>query len=276
MTTQTHTPLISIIMGIYNCAGTLPDAVKSILAQTYQNWELIMCDDGSTDNTYEVAQMFVGDKEAAGRIILIKNELNRGLQVTLNRCLEAAKGEFIARMDGDDVCEPTRLEKELNVFMQEEEIDIVSTDMAFFDETGDWGLIQHPTYPVARDFIKESPFCHAPCLVRRRAYDAVGGYSEDDRVTRVEDYDLWVRMYAKGFRGKNLHEILYKMRDDRNAFKRRKYKYRINEARVKVEAVRWLHLPGHYVLQAAKPLVVGALPEGIYKALHRRRLSSHK
>ena len=91
---------VSIIMGIYNCADTLEEAVESILQQTYDDWELIMCDDGSMDSTYEIATRFSRQYE---NIIAFQNEKNMGLNYTLNKCLEKAKGEYIARMDGDDI-----------------------------------------------------------------------------------------------------------------------------------------------------------------------------
>ena len=102
---------ISVLMGIYNCAATLPEAIDCILAQTESSWELILCDDGSADDTYAVAQSYA--EKYADQIVLLKNDKNMGLNYTLNRCLAAAKGEFVARMDGDDLCSPDRFQKEL-------------------------------------------------------------------------------------------------------------------------------------------------------------------
>ena len=82
---------ISVIMGIYNCAETLPDAINSILNQTYSDWELIMCDDGSSDDTFDVAQKYVDIYP--NQIILLQNEKNLGLNYTLNRCLALATGK---------------------------------------------------------------------------------------------------------------------------------------------------------------------------------------
>ena len=88
-------------MGIYNCAKTLPEAIDSILAQTYSNWELIMCDDGSSDDTYAIAEKY--KITYPNKIKLIKNEKNLGLNATLNNCLKYVDGNYIARMDGDDI-----------------------------------------------------------------------------------------------------------------------------------------------------------------------------
>ena len=111
-----ETKKISILMGIYNCESTLREAIDSIIDQTYTNWKFIICDDGSSDNTYCIADQY--QKKYPDKIILLKNDLNRGLNATLNRCLNVAKGKYIARMDGDDRCSKFRFERELSVFRE--------------------------------------------------------------------------------------------------------------------------------------------------------------
>lgn len=261
---------ISIIMGIYNCATTLSEALDSILTQTYTNWNIILCDDGSTDDTYLVAQEY--SQKYPDKIILLKNTRNEGLNFTLNRCLTYADGDFVARMDGDDISVTTRFEKEVDALEANPEYAIVSTAMTYFDESGEWGHGSVITYPQPEDFLRGTPFCHAPCMVRREAYEAVGGYTDNPRYIRVEDYDLWIKMYAKGYRGMNLSEPLYRMRDDRNAIARRKYRYRINEFFVRIKAVKELHLHVKGYFYALRPLIVGLIPMPIYKILHTKRL----
>lgn len=261
---------ISVIMGIYNCEDTLAEAVDCILAQTYTNWELILCDDGSIDRTLAVAQEW--HRRLPEKIKLLQNDYNRGLNYTLNRCLKEASGTYIARMDADDRCSPNRFETEVAVLETEPDIAIVSTDMEHFDEVGSWGRQSHPEYPQSRDFLYGTPFCHAPCLVRKEAYTAVKGYSEEKHFLRVEDYHLWLKMYKAGFRGKNIHQILYQMRDDRNAYSRRKFEYRVNEARVKAMAVKELRLPAVGYIYALRPILVGLLPAKVYDLLHKQHL----
>lgn len=265
---------ISVIMGIYHCASTLPEAIDCILAQTFTDWELILCDDGSGDKTAEIAEEYAA--KYPQQIRLIRNEKNLGLNQTLNRCLEAAQGRYIARMDGDDRCSPHRFEEEIAVLEAEPEISIVSTDMEFFDESGVWGRIAHPEYPQNSDFVHGSPFCHAPCMVRREAFEAVKGYSVGKRLLRVEDYHLWIKMYREGFRGKNIHRTLYQMRDDRNAYSRRKFRYRMNEAYVRGLAVKELGLPVVNYVYVLRPIWVGLLPSFLYDLLHKRRLQQER
>ena len=256
-------------MGIYNCANTLEEAIESILTQTYQEWELIMCDDGSQDNTYEVATSFSKKYE---NIIVFQNERNMGLNYTLNRCLEKANGKYIARMDGDDISLPTRLEKEVAFLDQHREYAIVSTNMIYFDENGEWGKSNMLKFPQKEDLVKATPFCHAPCMVRREAYEKVKGYSVEKKLLRTEDYHLWFKMYLEGYRGYNLQEVLYKMRDDRNATQRRKFKYRINEAYVKRLIMKNFDLPIKNIVYVVRPIIVGVMPTFLYEYLHKEKM----
>lgn len=259
---------VSIIMGIYNCAETLPEAIESILLQTFSDWKLIMCDDGSVDNTYAVARSYV--EQYPEKMMLIQNEMNLGLNHTLNRCLEYANTEYIARMDGDDISLPERLEKEVQFLDRHCEYDIVSCPMIYFDDYGEFMMGKGNGEPDISFFCKGTPFCHAPCMVRREAYKAVNGYIVASNRLRVEDWDLWIRMYVKGYRGYNIDDLLYKMRDDRNAYGRRKFIYRINEMKVSASAVKKLGLNPVYYIFSIRPIVVGLLPNGLYRYLHAK------
>ena len=262
-------PRISVIMGIYNCAHTLAEALDSLLAQTYQDFKVIMCNDGSNDDTYKIAASYAASNPT--KFVLINNERNMGLNYTLNHCLKYADTEFVARMDGDDISLPSRFEKEINFLDEHPEITIVSSPMIYFDEDGDFrngGGIEK--YPTKNDFINGTPFCHAPCMVRTEAYKAVGGYSVDQKLLRVGDYHLWFKMYAKGYRGYVFPEPLYKMRDDRNATARRNWRNRINEFHVRRIGYRMLNIPFYKRISMFRPLIVAILPTSLYNFLHRR------
>lgn len=267
-------PKISVIMGIYNCSDTLEEAIESLLNQTYSDYEIIMCDDGSSDETYEKAKEY--EHKYPNKIRVLKNEFNLGLNKTLNRCLKEAKGEYIARMDGDDISLPERFQKEVDFLDRHPEFAIVSSPMIYFGENGDWKSGKAIEYPKKKDFIKHSPFfCHAPCMVRKEAYEAVKGYSEDPRTLRFEDCHLWYKMYSKGYKGYNFQEPLYKMRDDRNAFKRRTLKSRMNAVYVKYVGFKMLHMPWYTYLYIIRTLIIsvilGIMPEKIYMYLHTHK-----
>ena len=261
---------VSVIMGIYNCADTLSDAINSVLMQTFSDWELIMCDDGSTDNTYDVALHY--KENYPDQIVLLRNNKNMGLNYTLNHCLKYADTDYIARMDGDDISLPERLTAEVDFLDKHPDFAIVSCPMIYFDENGDWGKGNAIEYPQKIDFARGTPFCHAPCMVRAEAYRAAGGYSTDSRTLRAEDYNLWFRLYALGYKGHNLQEPYYKMRDDVNAYHRRKFRYALNEAYVRFMGYRMLHLPAWIYLYALRPILVGLLPKPVYMAIHHKRM----
>lgn len=261
---------ISVIMGIYNCAPTLREAIDSLYAQTYKEFKIIMCDDGSTDDTYQIAQEYANLHD---NVVLIRNPRNMGLNYTLNHCLEYADTEYIARMDGDDISLPTRFEKEIQFLDSHPEYAIVSCPMIYFDENGDFrtGVVR-TNFPEKKDFVQGTPFCHAPCMVRREAYLKVEGYSVDKKLLRVEDYHLWMKMYAAGFKGAVLNEPLYKMRDDRNAVARRTFRNRVNEAYVRHIGFKMLGLPWFYQIYTLRPLLVGLLPRPVYIYFHKKKL----
>lgn len=264
-------PKISVLMGIYNCADTLEQAIASIQNQTYSNWELILCEDGSTDNTYEVAQALAASDS---RIVLLRNENNLGLNATLNRCLGAATGEYIARMDGDDECMADRFEKQVRFLESHPQYQIVSSAMILFDETGEWGQIASPEYPKPEDTVGGTAFCHAAVLMKKECMDAVGGYTEDPRMLRVEDVNLWIKLYATGYRGYNIQEPLYRMRNDQNALNRRKYIYRVNSVYVRLQGCRMLQLGPRSYLKACVPMINGLVPAKLRQWIRKRQRKS--
>ncbi len=259
---------ISVLMGIYNCAETLVSAVRSIQNQTCGNWELILCDDGSADGTLPLAEQLAREDS---RIILLKNERNLGLNKTLNRCLAAATGEFIARMDGDDESLPERFETQLAFLNTHPEFQIVSSPMILFDETGDWGRTTVPEYPGPEDIVAGTAINHAPVMLRKAALEAVGGYSEEKFTLRVEDVDLWIRLYAAGFRCHNIQRPLYRMRNDRNALSRRKYRYRVNSVRVRLRGCEMLNLGPMSYVKAMKPMLSGLVPAKLRQMIRKQQ-----
>ena len=257
---------VSVIMGVYNCESTVIQAIQAIQAQTYENWELIICDDGSTDSTLAVVK---GAAETDSRLIVMENGKNRGLNITLNHCLSMATGKYIARMDGDDSCRCDRFEKQVEYLDSHPEIQIVSSWMSMFDEAGEWGIQKIPEYPTKEQVVTGTAIHHAPVMIRRDSLMTVGGYTEDNKKLRVEDVDLWIKMYANGYRCYNIQEPLYAMRNDKNALNRRKYKYRINSTRTRLEGCRKMHLgPKCYIL-SFKPMAIGLIPAGIRRILKR-------
>ena len=258
---------ISVLMGIYNCASTLPEALDSLYAQTYQDFKIVLCDDGSTDNTFAVARSYA---DCNDNVILIRNERNMGLNYTLNRCLEYADTEYIARMDGDDISMPARFEKEVKFLDEHPEYAVVSAPMIYFDENGDFRTGRGYGEVQKKDFIRGNPCCHAPCMARTAVFKAVGGYSINDKLLRLEDYHLWFKIFAAGYKLYMLNEPLYKMRDDRNAVARRNWINRRNEAYVKHIGYKMIGLPWWTQIFAIVPIIKYIVPNFVYKIFHYR------
>ncbi len=258
-------------MGIYNCASTLVEALDSLYSQTFQDFEVILCDDGSTDNTYEVASEYSSSHH---NITLLKNDRNIKLAATLNRCLEHAKGEYVARMDGDDISLPDRFKQEVAFLDRNPEYSIVSCPMIYFDQYGEFARGRAIAEPKPNDFGRGTPFCHAPCMMRFSDLKEVGCYSTMKKVERMEDFYLWYKFYKSGYKGFNLQEHLYMMRDDRIAVRRRKAINRIRGIFVDIEVFRGLNLPIKYSIRSiAKNFIQVIIPTKLYHLLHARRIN---
>lgn len=260
-------PRISVLMGIYNCAETLGEALDSLYAQTYQDFQIILCDDGSKDATYRIAKEYADKHD---NIILLQNDRNMGLNYTLNHCLEYADTEYIARMDGDDISLPARFEKEIDFLDQHPEYAVVSSPMIYFDEAGEFRRGHGKGEIKAVDFVHGTPVCHAPSMSRTEVIKSVGGYSVSDKLLRVEDYHLWFKVFSSGYKLYSLNECLYNMRDDRNAIARRNWLTRRNEYYVKRAGYKMIGLPVWYQIYSLAPILKYFVPQWAYRLLHRR------
>lgn len=259
---------ISVLMGIYNCASTLVEALDSLENQTYKDFKIILCDDGSKDNTLQVAQDYA---KRFDNVIVIQNGRNKGLNYTLNHCLKYADTEYVARMDGDDISLPTRFEKEIAFLDAHPEYAVVSAPMIYFDEKGEFRRGKGNGEILAKDFVHGSPICHAPCMARTSVIKEVGGYSVEDKLLRVEDYHLWFKFFAAGYKLFMLDECLYKMRDDRHAAVRRNWLARRNEAYVKNIGYRMIGLPWWYNIFCVVPILKYFAPNCVYNFIHKNR-----
>lgn len=267
-------PLISVIMSVYNCEDTLEEATESIGSQTYTNWEFIICDDASTDGTLRLLEELA---ELEPRITVIANGENRRLAYSLNRCLEIASGEYIARMDGDDVSEPDRFARQLEYLVEHPEYDLVGTSMRRFNADGPGEVI----YPASLAPDKwtmgkssKAPFFHATILARREAFERVGNYTVAWHTTRSEDVDLWFKFFAEGLTGRNLLEPLYLVREDAAAIRRRTARTRFESYVTYVRGSWVLGYPPQAYIRATANLAKVLLPYRVFdwhRAWTRRR-----
>ncbi|MBQ8868892.1 MAG: glycosyltransferase family 2 protein [Oscillospiraceae bacterium] len=254
MSSEKSTKKISIIMGVYNCEETLAEAIDSLLNQTYTNWQLILCDDCSTDNTYDIAVSY--QSKYPEKIIVFRNDTNSKLAFSLNRCLKLADGDYIGRMDGDDISVPNRFERQVEFLDNNECYDLVGTAMQRFSSNG-LANVEYPIEKPDKFTLREHvPFNHATILARRKVYDVLNGYTVSKRTVRGQDSDLWFRFYHAGFSGYNLMEPLYLVREDKKAVRRRTAKVRINAYKTTVYGYKLLKFPVWWLIKPTCRLIV--------------------
>ncbi|MED2972871.1 glycosyltransferase family 2 protein [Fictibacillus sp. B-59209] len=262
-------PKVSIIMGVLNGKDRILTAVDSIKEQTFEDWELIICDDGSTDGTFELL-LDIAEKDQ--RIKPIKNQVNLGLARTLNHCLEVSKGEYIARMDDDDYSYPDRLAIQVDFLNKHPEYDIVCSAIDIFD--GEKVLYKKKPIsvtPEIADFLWGSCFEHPATIFRASKLREVNGYRFAKETRRAEDYDLFMRMYAAGMRGYNIEKPLLRYYVNVQAMKKRKFKYRLDEVIVRYKGFKNLGLFPKGYLYVLKPLIVSLIPKKILLKLQRNK-----
>lgn len=265
---------ISVIMGIFNCADTLPNAVESIINQTYTNWQLVMCDDGSTDETYKTAKKYTD--LYPDKMILLKNDKNMKLSYSLNRCLEHATGYYVARMDGDDISAEQRFEKQIAFLKTHPEYSVVGTAMRRFSDKGQADIqfgVKNPDRYTLRNTV---PFNHATIMTYKYVYDKLNGYLVSKRTERSQDYDLWFRFYKEGFEGFNLEEPLYYVREDINSIRRRTMRGRLKTYKTTLIGFKMLNYPWHWYIRPTLSLMKGLVPSSLILVYRRFQAKRHK
>jgi glycosyltransferase involved in cell wall biosynthesis len=259
-------PPVSVIMGVFNCEATVAASVRSILDQDFHDFEFIICDDGSGDSTADVVQSLSAKDN---RIVFMRNDRNMGLSRTLMRCIGAARGTYLARMDGDDISRPERLGKQFAFLEANPGYDFCGSSILLFDASGIWGKLDYPEKPEARDFLLRSPYAHPSVVFRASCVKAAGGYDCDPAIGRSEDYDLFMRLHAAGSRGYNFQDFLFEYREELGSFRKRKFRYAITEARVRFRGFRKLGLLPLGLPYVIKPILIGLIPKGLYTRIRK-------
>ncbi|MCS6303016.1 MAG: glycosyltransferase family 2 protein [Nitrospira sp.] len=204
-----NAPLVTVAMSAYNASGTINLALRSILSQTYQNWELIVVDDGSTDRTAENVSCI---QDSRVRFIQEPSG-NRGLAARLNQCVRLARGQYIARMDADDVAYPQRLERQIQFLEEHRDIDLLGTGAVIFKGEGEI-IGCYPTASSHEAICRRPwwgfPLAH-PTWMGKRTWFLSHPYSDDD--TRCEDQALLLQSFSRS-RFAALEEVLLGYRVD--------------------------------------------------------------
>ena len=209
-------PKISVIMPVYNSEKYLKEATDSILSQTYTDFEFIIIDDCSSDSSVKIIEEYDDN-----RIVFIKNEENLGVAKTLNRGLSICKGEFIARMDSDDISLPERFEKQLKYLEENKNTAVVSCGVQTFCDDkiiSETGWSNSEPAKIKKDLFFSCAIAHPTVMMRASAIKEVGGYDPD--YNGVEDYELWYRVSEK-YDIASINDVLFKYRVHENQVSRK-------------------------------------------------------
>ncbi len=213
-------PKVTVLMPVYNGEKYLREAIDSILNQTFTDFEFLIIDDGSTDSSIKIISSYPDS-----RIKLIKNDNNQGLVYSLNKGLYLAQGEYIARMDCDDISLPNRLQKQVDFLDNHPEITVLGSYLEFIDINGEKleNLAYLSEYPLSHEqivyaMLYSNPLAHPSIIFKKLDILKLGGYRFLKELENCsEDYDLWLRLADQNYKFANLSDHLVKYRIHNNS-----------------------------------------------------------
>lgn len=246
---------VSVIMSVYNGERFLSESIESILNQTFNDFELVIINDGSTDNTEKILESYNDSR------IKVFNQKNVGLTKSLNKAIKLSRGEYIARMDADDCALPERFQKQVNFLDVHTDIGMIGTQNMVIDEQGK--VIGKKRYPVSDNelrkvLIKYNPFLHASVMIKKEVFETVGLYNENK--IRGQDYELWFRI-AKHFKLANIQEnlMLQRWRGDNTSLLNENEQYRIS-VNTRLEVINRKQYPLWCTIYLIKPFTLSKVP----------------
>ena len=223
---------LGVIMSTHNGSKKVLDAIDSILEQSYKDFKIIVCDDASTDNTLKLLNEKYRNNK---KITIVRNNQSRGLSYALNLCLEQCKDcEYIARMDDDDYSYKNRLEEQILFLEKNEDISFVGCNVDIFDGNSIVNTRKMIEFPKKTDFLWNSPFIHPTVVFRYNALKKSDFYRVSKETLRGQDYDLFMRMYSKGFYGANIQKTLFRYTENNSTRKKRTLGVRLGECKVRI------------------------------------------
>lgn len=263
-------PKVSVIIPTYNAVKTIEKTVNSVLEQTEKDFEIILVDDVSSDETYSVLKKLANKDE---RILCFKNKHNSKSAYTRNVAISKTRGQFIMQLDDDDYCDPSRMEQQVDYLEKHPEIDFVGSNVAVYNNKGIYGQLIKPENPTIKDLLKTSQFFNPSMMFRRESLETVGGYRISWETVRGQDYDMYLRMYIADLKGHNIQKDLTYYYQDNNYVKKIKWKNRLGEACYRYRHFKRLGvLPGAFPY-VVKPLIAIFIPR---KVLQRKQINAIK
>lgn len=260
--------MVSVIIGTYNPSDKIFKSVESILNQSYTNFEFIIYNDGSTN---PLSQSYIQQiAKLSNKIVLIQSEINKGLAYALNECIKVANSELLIRMDDDDISHLNRIEKLVSYANRYPEMAVIGTWADLIDDTGRaWGTLRTLKSPTLFDVYYGKSFIHPTVLMRKSKLEIVGFYSITTKSLRLEDYDLWIKLYLSGLKGMNIKESLFAYYEDKMSLKKRNMTFRLREHRLRIHYMKNDGVSIHAIFFSLKPLILILIPSRLYKAVRK-------
>ncbi|OFX15577.1 MAG: hypothetical protein A2Z18_10005 [Armatimonadetes bacterium RBG_16_58_9] len=259
-------PTVSVLIPVRNAESTVESAVRSMLRQTLTDFEIVVVNDGSTDSTPSILDRLANEDDR----IRVIHAPARGIIHALNAGISICSGEFIARMDADDICHPSRLEAQVEMMEREADLGVCSCLIRMFPRNGlPGGMARYEQWlnsltsaeQISRDIFVESPVAHPSVMLRRSELIEIGGYQERGW---AEDYDLWLRYHAAGKKFAKVRETLFCWRHSPG-------RLTFTDSRYSIE--NFLRAKAHYI---ARMLAGSARPVVLWGAgMTGRRIGKH-
>lgn len=262
-------PLVSIVMAAFNePPAIISEAINSVLDQSYKNLELIIVDDSTDKNTVAEIEKYLSDK----RVVYVHPDKRLGFVPALNKGLSLAKGDYIARMDGDDICYPDRIVKQIDYLENNKQIMIVGGQIDIINSAGK--LISKRRYPekglkLYLFSCLRSPFAHSTVVMRRSLMDA--GFKYNESLPASEDLDLWLKVMYAGYKIANIQDTVLKFRvSDDFAIKRSGQKEVVYTAKVRKETFSWKYF-SHWLLSYLLSRIYLYMPHKWLASMHNKQ-----
>lgn len=271
-------PVVSIVLPVYNYGNYIGAAIESIVNQSFKRWELVVINDGSTDNSRNIVESF-----SDSRIKLFNRE-HHGLVTASNFGMKRARGKYVVRMDADDIMAHLRLEEQVGYMEQNPEIGVLGTNVVKIDrEENITGFIVYPERNeiLRRILFRRNTLCHSSVLIREKVIREIGFY--DERFRYAHDYELWLRI-PKKYKFENLGKFLHAWRINPQGISKNKETRQLKFViKAKIKAIKEGNLPLWSLVFIVKDLLVLVIPGFIkkfvrknilYKIKHKRIIKS--
>jgi len=269
---KNQNPLVSVIMPVYNAGNFLMEAIESILNQTYQNFEFIIVDDASTDNSWEIIQKYTKKYPQKIKAFQLKKTLNRGGDACANFALKKAKGKYIARMDADDIAHPKRLEKQVEFLKKNKNVFLVGSNAWVIDKKGKKiGEKKVPTsyQEIYKQYFTFHPIIHPSVMFRK--YIKGKKFFYPKKFSANNDYYVFFNLILSGFIFKNLEEKLlyYRIHGKNDTFSNMREKF-FNTLKIRFLMVKKGYEPDlkQWLFFFIQCLISLLLPEKILKPIY--------